>query len=387
MALIEAAESAPSTIVATVEKAERIDTHGYTAVLRVERSLKGPVEGESQLRIAWEELASARTSRFRSGERILVSLERLSGASIWRQRFPDPSVRSALLGVAMKGDAFLRQPGQGTLGLLEHYLALSEADRAGEAGVSYLVDLALIAELPMAEDAASQLATRPQLEAKMGARSGGKLVDAMLRPDASESLGHAIVSLIGSRRLESTRPSLEAMTRRQPPPPPIVFAALAQLDQGLSPERSAELLEQAPPRYREVVARWASGPDAEAVLTRLARSDPSSAVRAQAVTRLVVLGGKDAVDGAARALSDPDREVRRAALEGLASLGDAAVPTLRQAVSSNDPEAAQAAIAALSICEAASAQAALVEIAATHPDPALRTLADIALGRPIGDTH
>jgi hypothetical protein len=385
--LVEAAGSAPATVVAVVKDSKRVDTHGYTALLEVERRLWGPIEAGAERRIAWEELAASRAPRFREGERILVSLERLPGASIWRQRFPDPAVRSTLLAVAMRGDAFLRRPGSAGLDLLQNFLALGDEDRKEGTGVGYLAALTLVGELPLARDAVQQLAACSKLDAKLGPRSSARLVDAMLREDASHALQDAIVALIRERRLESTRPTLEALVALEPPPPPIVFSAIAQLDQGLAPQQTARLLEGQPPRHRAVAARWASGPRAPDTLAQLARSDPAPEVRSAAITRLVELRGEHVAEDIVTGLSDPALEVRRAAVQGLGSLGDEAVPSLRQVVDANDPEAAQAALAALSLCGTASASAALNEIAAQHPDASLRALAEIGLGRPVGNQH
>jgi hypothetical protein len=385
--LVEAAETAPVTVVGHVLEHRRIDQHGYTALLRVEMALRGPLELGSEVRIAWEELAASRAPRFQEGDRILVSLERLAGASIWQARFPEPATRVKVLGVAMRGDAFLQRPSLGSASVLQHYLALTAEDRDGAPGAGYLVDLALGAELPLAGDAVRRLARRARharLDADLGERGGGRLVRAMLRPDASDEFQDAIVELIGSRQLGSTRPALEALVGSEATPQAIVFAALGQLDGGLSPELTAALLKRSPPRYREVAARFASGPEADATLARLARSDPAPEVRARAIERLVERRGQEAIDSVVPGLSDPEASVRGAAVRGLGSLGAPAVPALKRVIEDDDAEAAKSALAALAINGSPAARAALYEVAETHPDETLRTLAEIALGRPVG---
>ena len=54
--LLEAAETAPVTVVGHVLEPRRLDQHGYTALLRVETALRGPLEPGAEVRIAWEEL-------------------------------------------------------------------------------------------------------------------------------------------------------------------------------------------------------------------------------------------------------------------------------------------------------------------------------------------
>jgi len=382
--LLEAAETAPVTVVGHVLEPRRIDQHSYTALLRVEMSLRGPLEPAAEVRIAWEERAASRAPRFERGDRILVSLERLPGASIWQARFPEPAERVRVLGVAMRGDAFLRRPSLGSTSVLEHYLALAAEDRDGAAGAGYLAELALGAELPLAGDAVQRLARHARLDADLGEPGGGRLVRAMLRPDAGDEFQDAIVELIGSRQLESTRPALEALAGAEAMPPAIVFAALARLDGGLSPARTAALLERSPVRYREVAARFASGPEADATLAQLVGGDPAPEVRARAVARLVELRGEEAIDSVVPGLSDPEASVRGAAVRGLASLGGPAVPALRRVIEAGDPEAAKSALAALALGGGPEARAALLEVAETHPDETLRTLAEIALGRPVG---
>ncbi len=382
--LVEAAETAPVTVVGHVLEPRRIDQHGHTALLRVEMALRGPLEPGAEVRIAWEERAASRAPRFEEGDRILVSLERLAGASIWQARFPEPAERVKVLGVAMRGDAFLQRPSLGSATVLQHYLALTAEDRNAAPGVGYLVDLALGAELPLAGDAVRRLARRTRLDEDLGERGGGRFVRAMLRPDAGDEFQDAIVELIGSRQLESTRPALEALAGAEATPPAIVFAALARLDGGLSPERTAALLERSPPRYREVAARFASGPEADATLARLARSDPAPEVRARAIERLVERRGEEAIDSVVPGLADSEASVRGAAVLGLGSLGEPAVPALQRVIEDDDAEAAKSALAALAINGSPAARAALHEVAETHPDETLRTLAEIALGRPVG---
>ncbi len=76
--------------------------------------------------------------------------------------------------------------------------------------------------------------------------------------------------------------------------------------------------------------------------------------------------------------------MRGAAVLGLGSLGAPAVPALKRVIEDDDPEAARSALAALAINGSPDASAALHEVAETHPDETLRTLAEIALGRPVG---
>lgn len=385
--LLEAMESAPATVVAQVGEPARAGQSGYSADIRVEQSLRGPLEAGAGARIAWEELASARAPRFAAGERVLLCLEPLPGASIWRERFPDAAERKTLLSVAVRGRAFLRRPSLATLGVLEHYLALPRELREGPAGAGYLVDLAAGAELPLAESALERLGGLPALDEALVEGPGERLAGAFMRSDADDAFRDALAELVGRRGLESTRPVLQALAASDPPPPAQVFEALALLEGGVEGPRLEALLEHAPPAQRRVAARHASGPGAADTLAGLLRADPAPEVRVAAVERLAELGGEGALEPLLRGLADPEAAVRGAAARRLGGLGAAAVPRLQQVVDGNDPEAASAAVVALGLCPAAEARQALLEISSSHADPALRALAELALGGPLVREH
>jgi hypothetical protein len=385
--LIEAMEAAPATVVAGVETTRVLAGTGRAAVLRVETPVRGDVAPGARLRIAWEELAASRAPRFQEGDRVLVVLEPLPGASIWRSRLPDASERSNTLAVAMRGDAFLKSPSPGSALLLEHYLALAPADRSGADGVGFLAQLAAGAEIPLATDAVARLDTRADLDAKLTPSAARQLVKALVRADAPNALQDALVELIGRHRLKALRADLETLAAGDAIAPPVVYAALARLTGGLSPEWSARLLAQTRERHRQVGARHASGDRADRDLRSLIRGDPAPAVRTSAIVRLVELRGAEAIAPVAGALYDPEPAVRITAAQQLASLGIAAVPELRNVAWAADPDAARAAVTGLALMGIAESSDALREIASEHSDDSVRMLARIALGKEIGDKH
>ena len=315
--------------------------------MRVEGPIVGEVAIGTPLEVAWEEPSRSRAPRFQSGERVLVVLEPLSGASIWLSRLPDPEQRSKTLGVAMRGDAFLRDPSLGTANLLEHYLALAAADRAGAPGVGYLAQLAAVGEIPLAVDVVARLDTRSELDAKLGQTGALRLTSALVRDDATEALQDALVALIDRHHLVSMQAPLEALAASAELAPPIVYAALAKLEGALSPERTAKLLAQGQERYREVGARNAGGDEAESELRSLVRRDPSPTVRINALERLVELRGEGAMGTLSLALADAEPTVRAAAAIQMGALGSAAVPDLLRVTEAGEVDAARAAIAAL----------------------------------------
>ena len=84
--LFPALERSPVSVVAILEAPRALDGESYSAALQVEVVLVGDVAQGARLSIAWEELARSRRVRFRKGDRVLLSLEPLPGASIWRRR-------------------------------------------------------------------------------------------------------------------------------------------------------------------------------------------------------------------------------------------------------------------------------------------------------------
>lgn len=384
---MEALEAAPTAVVGVVDEPRPIDAHGHTALLRVETSLSGSVPPGATIRIGWEELAASRAPRFAEGERVLVALEPLSGASIWATRLPDPKQRSQVFGVAMRGEAFLRAPSSGSVDLLRHYLKLAPRDREGANGVALLAEVAARSEPPLAVGAVERLARHTALAEQLDADAASVLVAALLRTDAGPELPSQALDLVARQRPPALRAPLEALASRDALAPPVVFAALAALDGEVGPDRTKRLLAASAPAYREVAARNASGPDAPELLARLSRSDPAPEVRAVAVERLVAIGGASALGPALATLHDAEPSVRGSAARALGSLGATAVPGLRDIVDGGDPDAARAALVALHLTGAPEASAALEEIAASHRDEGIRTLAEIALGREVGHVH
>ena len=385
--IVAAIDRSGLCVVGRTRSVRALDAKGYTAQLVVEQALGAGVASGRVLAIAWEELASARPPRFANEDRVLVCLEALPGSTLWLRRFPDPEQRREVLRVASRGGAFLRDPLPGSLGELEHYARLTPADRAGSQGAVRLVALAARAEMPIAEDAVARLSARETLARQLDAELATQLIEALLRPDASEALQQGVLRLIAERRPPALRPPLEALASRTPPPSALVFEALARFDGGLPPERSAALFRDASPERRATAARFASGPDAASRLTERLRSDPAASVRAAAVARLVSLEQERALTTAMATLADEDADVRLAGARAVASLGAAAVPDLRAAVEAGRQPAASTAIAALRMTATEEAHVALVAIAMSHSDEGIRKLAGLAIGEPLGETH
>lgn len=385
--LVRAMERAPATVVAEVEKARELSGSGRAASLRVETVLVGEVLRGARLHIAWEELAASRASRFQAGDRLLVVLVPLPGASIWLSRLPDPAERASTLTVAARGDAFLRNPAPGEVLLLDHYLALAPAERVGPAGAGYLAQLAAGAQLPLAIDAVARLAADADLERHVSEASAEQIVVALLRGDATPELEQALLELVAQRRPSALKQRLVALTAGDALAPPIVYAALAAYEDGIAPDQSVALLEQESESYRLIGVRSASGPGADDLLRSLLRSDPAPSVRASAIERLVALRGDAAISAVAGALYDPEPGVRGSAAKQLGGLGAAAVPDLQRVAEGNDVDAARAAVAGLMWTGSEEGREVLRALAEEHTDGSVRLLANVALGREAGHVH
>lgn len=383
--LLSALEAAPAVLVGTVGDVARIDLHGYAAHLQVEQVLRGVPKPGARVRIAWEELARSRQPRFANADRVLLALETLPGASLWRQRFPDVAERRSTFAVAERAEAFWRRPTQAAIDIIAHFLALDAASRSGAAGVEYLAQLLAGSEVGLSLAAVRRLDAIGDLDAKLGPAAAHALIRALLRPDGTDPLRVSVLDLIGRHSPHALQGPLEELAAAQPLAPAIVFVALGRLQGEIGAERS-ELLFAQDAAHRRAAARHTHGPQAAKQLADLLRADPDAGVREAAVARLIELAGRDGMGPALDTLSDRDPRVRLAAAGALASLGEQIVPELVAVVETGSREAALAGVAGLKAVGEAG-QPVLLEIARDHPDEGVRTLARVALGGSLDDHH
>jgi hypothetical protein len=398
--LLESMQSAPVTAVGIVHDAEPIDGRALSASLRIESLLVWPPNSvvsapppDAAIAFVWEERAPSRPVRFSDGDRVLVVLEALPGDSIWLERIPDPVKRHHTLHVAQRGDAFLRAPALQTVSILAHYLALAAPERTGTQGVVHLANLARGAAIDLAVDAIRALRAVGALDAKLDPTTGAWLVEALLRPDASEPFLQALLELIGRRQLISLRPALEARVRaasqeqRADGIPgladPLVYTALIELDFDLDEATLARLGADPSAAQRANAARATREPG---TLRDRVRNDPDPLVRISALDRLVDLYPEAATPTAIDALYDSDARVRGAAAAALTSIGPPAVASLRRVVDDGPQSAGLAAIQALRGIQPDGVEA-LVEIAEKSSDPSMQAAARLALGLGLGEAH
>lgn len=374
--LLAAAETAHTTVVGTVAAPGQVDLHGWTARLRVERVLAGELPSDPLLRIAWEELSRGRPARFRDGERILVALDPLPGASLWRQRFPAGDA----LAVAARGEAFLRAPDASSVDALAAFLALPPDQRPMAPGVTALAGLVSRAQPPLALAALAQLTRLPELDARISPPARDELAATLADPVRPKTLRQGLLRLVGARQLRSLRPAVERQAREGSLLRAEALAAISALDRGLDAGQIALLLESHDPAVRAVAVRNAPGTPSERRLDGLLREDPDPRVRAAVVESLLAAHGEAAIGPVSGALFDADAGVREAAVRGLAGLGAAAVPTLESLVERREAEEAKAPLAALALAGRRGREA-LGRIAASHPDERVRALARAMLGQ------
>lgn len=386
-ALLDATENAVATVVGVVREPARIDTHGWAGSLEVERSLAGPVAAGTVQRIAWEELALARPPRFANGERVVVALAALPGISLWQQRFPPGPDAPTVLVVAAEGNGFLRQPDPSTIEGLDRYLALPSEERVRGHGVAALAALMREAEPAVASAALRRLAAIPGVGALLDHDGRQALASAAADESRPFPLRSDLVGWIGRERIVALRPTLASLASS--PGSPLqaeAVEALGILDGGLPADRSAALLRSRDPKLRIVGVRFVATAKAEEELVGLLRNDPAPTVRAAAARELVARRGAAAVDDVASGLFDAAPDVRAAAAQALASVGEPAVPTLLRLTLERTGSETHGPIAALALAGPAGGSA-LVEVAASHRDPAVRKIARFALGEAPGENE
>jgi hypothetical protein len=384
--LVEALEAAPLAVVGQVGERRAVDRHGWRASLAVESVLAGDAKPGQLVPIAWEELASSRPPRFADGERVLVALEPLGSGSLWRARFPDVQEYVRVRAVAQRGTAFLRRPSLGSLAQLSHYLALPRAERAGAAGQRHLLALAADAERPLAVSAAARLAqlggTTEPLEASVAALA----LRALARADADDELASELLGWVERAQPGGLAAPLDRALAEEPAAPPLFLRARGLLPGGVAAERLAAPLAD-PSAARRAAAASVANAGQRDRLVALARSDPAPDVRGAALRRLTQLDGAGSLETLLAAFSDREATVRNEAARLASGLGSDAVPRLREVALGWPDPAPETAVLALRFSGAEQAPAVLRELADAHPDPRIRQLAALAIGRPLGDAH
>jgi hypothetical protein len=380
--LFEAFEPARLVVVGEVGAPTALDRHGRQALLRVESALIGELPSDGTIPVVWEELSSARTPRFAKGDRVLVVLEPLAAGSLWRERLPDVAAVLRARQVAQRGLAFVRSPSLGSLLQLRHYLALSSADRVGAAGQGRLLALAAEAERALAISAAAQLAVRVDAGAFDAAQAPLALA-ALARADREPALEAPLLEWVERVEPAGVAAALAAALAGESALPASWVAARARLPGGLGSESNRRLLADPSPARREAAAH-AAGLEQQGRLASLARSDPAPEVRKAALARLTTLMGADALDTILAAFGDRDAGLRADAAGLAAGLGAPAVPRLREVALGWPDPAPETAVLALRLSGAAPAAEVLTELADQHPEPRIRALAALAIGRPLG---
>lgn len=385
---ITALERAPVVVIATFESVNPLAHSAHLGHLVVEEVVVGSAASPESIDVVWEEPGLTVPPRFGRGDRVLIGLDALPTASIWRQRIPDADARAHTFAIAGEGAASVARPTTAVVEILRHHLLLDPAARRGDAGLVRLAQLTNVGDPRLAKAALVRIT---QIHAARSTPlpdvAATALVQALLRRDAP-GLDVALIDWIESARPAELLPPLEAAIEAAGPSggPITLHAAHAALTGSLDPELAAAFARSGDVDARILACRHATGDRARALLPALIVSDPSEHVRAMAVERWAIVAGAHALPEIMRALEDPSVVVRRAAAQAVADVGEPALPDLLALVDSGSSDGARMAIAALSMM-GEPAQPALQQIAAEQEDEGLRTLARIALGLPIGHDH
>jgi HEAT repeat protein len=288
--------------------------------------------------------------------------------------------------VAAGGDAFLVRPDGVTLDGLEHYLAMTPDARAGAPGAERLAELVGGGHPAVAREALDLLEAEPADADRLDADGAASLLAAARSSERDPALRSSALRLAARDRLPGTRETALVLTEPASPIRADAYRALAVLPGGLSAERVDGLLGNADPDLRAVGIEVAPASTDRARFVTFVRDDPSPAVRLAAGRALVVRFGAGAIADVTALLDDPDTAVRSGIAESIGSLGAAAVAPLRAVVDGPSERAALAAVLGLTRAGRQGAVA-IASIAETHQNKAVRTFAQLALGKAPGHTH
>lgn len=386
--MLRALETAPLLVVGRVEDVTPLLHVGYAAGFAVGRVLRGASDASlkngQRIELVWEEPSPQLRPRLGAGQRIVVALDTAPTASIWKQRIPDSARWAALYALAARGQGYLQQASAGTLGILEHYLALSDAARRGEAGATYLSQLAAMAPPRLALDVVERFRSEPALIEALTLPAAQALVATMLRTDA-EAVADRALQLVEEERPAVLLPVLEAeIGGKGLAASSRLLAARAALEEGLPEGLEEQLLESGSEQQRVTAVRWATGPQASERLRYAMLRDRSAAVREAALIRLAGIEGAAATADVLQGLEDPESSVQFAAARTMASFGADALPDLRRTIDRGSPSATRAALAAISLMSGEEARTALEDLAENHGDDAVRGMARVILTGSLG---
>lgn len=364
-----------------VEQVARIDRNGYRARARVEHALSGPFAPGARIEIAWEELAMARSPRFRRGERVLVALAPLPTTTLWFNRFPPQLRTSHTLAVAASGEAFAEPLEREDLEGLTSYARLSATELQSLAAARALARLLRARNEQLALAALELIAgdwSRPYWQDAVWVES---CREALLSTSTQVEVRKALIRWVAETGNPALTSALEELTQRDPALAPEAYLALEELGRPIPSFLFDQWISSGDVEVRLAAVRTQCGEERTDKLRALARNDPAPRVRTAALERLRECEGEKALPILVPSLADPDPGVRLAAAAQLSAVGPKASPAIESFALAGRGEGPLAAVAALEGMGAAG-RPSLERIAREHRDPAVRTLAELALGKP-----
>ncbi|GIW43800.1 MAG: hypothetical protein KatS3mg077_1082 [Candidatus Binatia bacterium] len=376
VALLGAVSVATAYAHVRFDRIARIDRTGYRAECIVRTPVSGPLRAGDKITIAWEELATHRAPRFRSGEDVLLALTPVPSTSLWLHRFPPQLRDGKTFVVAAQGDAFVREPDSSRLAWLQAYVGLDPARRSGPEGAAALAQLAARGEERLAHAALKILSQRPA--GQLGAQPEVIAALSQILRDGPTSLQLLVVEIARTGPIPGLRSAIvERAQHDVGEVGKLAWATLVAWQDPLVRPQVQAWAEAQDTYWRRLAGQAAIAFDMREVLEKL-RSDPEASVREVLARELPAT--PRSLPLLTTLLSDPDEGVRRAAALTVARVGPAALPELEALISRPGDPAAPAAV--LALAEMGDMGRALLEkTAERNPDERLRRLAALALGR------
>jgi HEAT repeat protein len=356
------------------------------AHLRVSRMLSGPEQTVAATVVEDRRFPSV-PPVMRTGRRVLAFLEEAPSTSQLRRAL-SPGVHYRVAGGRW---GLLDLPDAAAenvaLEVVTGWISLAE-DELDEVARSALrrrltfVELAA-ADPRLVEDGAAELAELPGLSASLQDSERDVIVAALGREDLPERVRIGLVDTVVRARLRSVSPALDRLDGAGPDLRRAAIRARVQLGQTRERAKLVEALSDDDPAARLAAVhelQEIGTQEAVAEVAGLAVGDPDREVRLAAIEALGKAPSPAAMEALGKTFADASREIRRRSAQVIYGIGGRPAATLLAELAFEAPAEAQRQAVVLLLTLGIPRDDPLVRrIRDTHPNPALRDLAEHGL--------